>query len=162
MVMWRWCHEGENMELTKETFDDFISRLKYHHRGEGVNDHCTRDPLFIVEKRERVTGFDSQYVDDYIWVNMQNDHAEADTRTAKRLDALDDAGRETGAWEKVYYVDRWEFVSAHLTKEAAEAFIARKKHDYDQLRVYVDCQLYCWEFNAIVNGLLDGEITFNG
>lgn len=150
------------MELTKETFDDFISRLKYHHRGEGVNDHCTRDPLFIVEKRERVTGFDSDYCDDYIWINFDNDHAEADTRTTKRLDALDDAGRETGAWKKVYYVDRWEYVSAHLTKEAAEAFIARKKHDYDQLRVYVDCQFYCWEFNAIVNGLLDGKITFNG
>jgi hypothetical protein len=97
-----------------------------------------------------------------VWINRDNDHAEADTRTSKRLDALDDDGRDTNPWEKVYYADRWEFVSAHFTKEAAEAFINRKKHDYDKLRVYVDCQLYCWEFNAIINGLLDGKIVFNG
>jgi len=149
-------------ELTKETFDDFITRLKFHHRGEGVREHFTCDPLFIVQSRERVVGLDSAYCDDYIWINAENDHAEADTRTANRLDALDDDGRKTGAWEKVYYIDRWEYVSAHLTKEAAEAFIARKKHDHDELRVYVDCQLCCWEFNAIIEGLLDGKITFRG
>lgn len=148
------------MQLNKETFEDFISRLRYHHNGEGVNDHCTRDPLFIVEKRVRVTGMDSAYVDDYIWINFDRDHEEADARTSKRLDALDDAGRSTGSWEKIYYCDHWEYVSTHFTKEAAEAFIARKKHDYDKLRVYVDAQLYCWEFNAIVNGLLEGNIVF--
>jgi hypothetical protein len=150
------------MELTKEIFDDFISRLRYHNQGEGVKYHCTANPIFLVQKRERVYGFDSQYIDDYIWINVDNDHAEADTRTAKRLDALDDDGRDTSPWEKVYYVDRWEYVSTHLTKEAAEAFIVHKKHDYAQLRVYVDCQVYCWEFNTIVEGLLDGKITFSG
>jgi hypothetical protein len=150
------------MELTKEYFDDFISRLRYHHEGEGVRDHCTADPIFIVQKLERVWGFDSQYVDDYVWINAENDHAEADERTAKRLDALDDDGRETGAWEKVYYVDRWDYVCAHFTKEGAEAFIVRKKHDYNKLRVYVDCQVYCWEFNAVIEGLLSGKIVFSG
>ena len=157
--------EGDSMELTKETFDDFISRLKYHHQGEGVNDHCTRDPLFIVQNRKRITGMDGSFADEYIWVNFDRDIDEADERTAKRLDALADdifKERDLKGWEKIYYVDCWEYVSAHLTKEAAEAFIARKKHDYDQLRVYVDCQLYCWEFNAIVNGLLAGKITFTG
>jgi len=150
------------MELTRETFDDFISRLKFHHKGEGVKDHCTRDPLFIVQKRERVYGFDSDFGSDYVWINAEQDNMEADERTARRLDALDDDGRETGQWEKIYYAVRWEYVCSHLTKEGAEAFIRRKGHDYEELRVYVECQIYCEEFNAIVGGLLEGKITFNG
>lgn len=148
--------------MDKAQFDDFIQRLRYHHRGEGVNDHCTRDPLFIVERRDRIYGFDPQYGDTYVWLDSNNEHTEADERTAKRLDALDDGGRTFRGWEKVYYEDRWKYVSAHLTKEAAQAYIVRKKHDYAELRVYVDCQLYCNEFNAIIAGLLDGKITFTG
>jgi hypothetical protein len=151
------------LELTKETFDDFVSRLRYHNKGEGVNDHCTRDPIFIVESRKRIYGFDPQYGGDYyVWSDTDDREREADARTAKRLDALDDDGRDTGKWEKVYYQDRWEYVCSHFTKEAAEAFVARKKHDYDELRVYVDCQLYCWEYNAIIEGLLSGKIAFQG
>lgn len=117
-------------------------------------------PIFIVQKRERIAGFDPQYTGDYVWINRENDHAEADARTTRRLEALDYSNRDTGAWEKVYFIDRWDYVCAHFTQEAAEAFIARKKHDYEELRVFVDCQLYCHEFNAIINGLLDGKIVF--
>lgn len=99
--------------------------------------------------------------DDYVWVNYDLDCKEADERTTRRLDALDDGfGRNLRGWEKVYYIDIWQYVCSHFTKEAAEAFIARKKHDYDQLRIFVDCQMYCWEYNAIVEGLLDGKIVF--
>jgi len=150
------------MELTKETFDDFISRLKFHNQGQGVDDHCTRDPIFIVQSRKRVYGFDPQYEGDYVWCDTANEHDEADSRTAKRLDALDDDCRKTGKWEKVYYADRWDYVCAHFTKEAAEAFVARKKHDHDELRIYVECQIYCWEYNAIIKGLLEGKIVFQG
>lgn len=148
------------MELTTDTFNDFVSRLRYHNKGEGVNEHCTRDPIFIVQSRKRIYGFDPQYEGDYVWVDSNNEHAEADPRTAKRLDALEDAGRSFKGWKKVYYADRWDYVCAHFTKEAAQGFIARKKHDHDELRIFVDCQLYCWEYNAIVEGLLAGKIVF--
>jgi hypothetical protein len=57
--------------------------------------------------------------------------------------------------------ERWDIVNVHFTKEAAEAFIRRKQHDYrDGLRVYVEAQVYCWEFNEIIKGLLDGKIVY--
>jgi hypothetical protein len=149
------------MELTKDNFDDFVSRLRYHDNGKGVNKHCTRNPLFIVEKRERVYGFDGDYSDQYEWHNSDDPEYKADKRTATRLDKLDDGGRDTAPWKKVYYEDRWEFVSAHFTKEAAEAYVRRKHHDYIELRVFVECQIYCWEFNAIIDGLLAGRIVFS-
>lgn len=61
------------------------------------------------------------------------------------------------------YDERWEYVNAHFTMEAAEAFIERKKHDYSLgLRVYVESQTYCWEFNAIKDAILDGTIGYTG
>ncbi|MNN59485.1 hypothetical protein D3C81_1746030 [compost metagenome] len=50
-------------------------------------------------------------------------------------------------------------MSAHFTKDAAEAFIRRKKHDYRHgMRVYVESQYYAWEFNVIKNAILDGRL----
>ena len=148
------------MELTRENFEDFVGRLRHHNRGAGVNDHCTRDPLFVVQKRERIYGLDGQYVDEYEWRNTDDSEREADDRMIGRLEALDDGGRDTAPWGKVYYADRWEYVCAHFTREGADAFIARKRHDYRELRVYVDCQIYCWEYNAVIEGLLSGKIGF--
>ena len=150
------------MALTREYFDAFVQRLHHGRRGDGVKDHWTRDAIFIVQKRNRIMGMDGSYnSDDYIWVNYERDCEEADERTSRRLDALDNGfDRDLRGWEKVYYMDVWEYVSAHFTKESAEAFIKRKGHDYDELRVYVDCQVYCPEYNAIVDGILDGEIVF--
>lgn len=48
-------------------------------------------------------------------------------------------------------------VKRHYT---ADAFIKRKKHDYDELRVYVDSQYWCWEFNAIKNAILSGKLKY--
>jgi hypothetical protein len=57
--------------------------------------------------------------------------------------------------------ETWEYVNAHFTKDAAEAFIRRKKHDYRKgMRVYVDCQYYAWEFNAIKEAILNGTLTY--
>ncbi len=40
-----------------------------------------------------------------------------------------------------------------------QAFIDRKKHDYSLgLRIMVDSQYRCWEWNMIVQGLLNGQI----
>lgn len=151
------------MSFSKTEFDDFVQRLHFHRRGDGVNDHWTRDAIFIVQKRDRIFGIDPDYGgdDNYIWVNRDKDIDEADDRTALRLDILDNAGRDIpGGWERLYWVERWSYVSAHFTREAAEAYIARKKHDHEALRVYVECQIYCNEFNAVVDAILDGKIAF--
>lgn len=37
------------------------------------------------------------------------------------------------------WCESWEYINAHFTKDAAEAFIRRKKHDYGKgMRVYVE------------------------
>jgi hypothetical protein len=56
--------------------------------------------------------------------------------------------------------EEWEYVNCHFTYAAAEAFIKRKKHDYRELRIYVDSQYWCWEFEAIKAAILNGTLTY--
>lgn len=59
------------------------------------------------------------------------------------------------------YKYEWTHINSHFTKAAAERFIKRKKHDYGEMRVYVNSQYYAWEFNAIKNALMDGRLILS-
>lgn len=172
-------------ELTAESFADFVKRLHHGVRGEGVRDHHTADALFTVQARKIVFGIDRDYTDK-LAVAVEGDLCFSpqeywDTSDEGHRAHLDSIAQETGCclfleldrddqWDLLGdlqdhtvagWDERWEYVNSHFTKEAAEAFIKRKKHDYREgIRVYVDAQVYCWEFNAIINGLLDGSIVF--
>lgn len=178
--------------MDKKQWDDFVERLRFYNRGDGVKDHITAHPLFAVEKKVRVYGFDSDYSSTSVWIRRSDDGAEYET-VAEFLDDLDEeqvAGLNKSITkcsmgdytnikeapeedqleainmlgyelERVYFNEHWEVVNAHFTKEGAEAFIARKKHDYSGgMRVYVKSQYLCNEFNAVVGAILDGEIGF--
>lgn len=171
-------------ELTAETFSDFVQRLRHHVRGAGVDWHYTADALFTVQARRITFGIDRDYssktavyVDDTLYFSPQEywdkneDTREVLDAAAQEVDAMpflmleeyeqwdllaDLPEHTVSGWD-----ERWDHVNSHFTKEAAEAFIARKMHDYrDGMRVYVEAQVYCWEFNTIINGLLDGRIAF--
>ncbi|POW54632.1 hypothetical protein C3408_22535 [Candidatus Pantoea alvi] len=170
--------------LTPETFADFITRLEYHARGEGVNDHCTADAIFNVEQKRIVTGIDTDYTDDLIvicheheWFSPVDYWKDAGTSLRKKLNAkarlLTDGDTFLKATPKVQwdvlseledhtvtgYAEEWRYVNSHFTREAAEAYIKRKRHDYRELRIYVDANIYCWEFNAIKEALMDGRLV---
>ena len=46
-----------------ETFADFKNRLHHDCVGEGVEEHCTADALFVVQARRIVSGLDLDYCD---------------------------------------------------------------------------------------------------
>lgn len=173
-------------ELTSGTFANFVQRLRHHVQGEGVSWHHTADALFTVEARRIIFGIDPDYtsnlavgVDETMYFSPQEYWDNADESTHERLNKESHASHdadflgldESDQWRILGDLDdhtvsgwdeRWEYVNSHFTKEAAEAFIQRKKHDYRHgLRVYVEAQVYCWEFNAIIKGLLNGDIDWN-
>lgn len=170
--------------LTADTFNEFVSRLRNDCRGEGVREHCTADALFVVQSKAIVSGIDREFTDDWLvhyeeqtwyspasyWKDLsRQDKAILNKKCVKSeaekflklpthtqwdvLEGLDDH-TVTG------YTERWDYVCAHFTKTAAEAFIKRKKHDYLELKVYVESQYWSWEFNAIKNALMDGTLVF--
>lgn len=171
--------------LTADTFNDFVQRLRHHVRGKGVDWHHTADALFTVQARQIDFGIDPAYteqlavaIEDSMYFSPQEYWDSCDAEFRAHLDGLaqeDHDGPfltldECDQWEILSALDdhtvsgwseRWEHVNSHFTKEAAEAFIQRKMHDYRKgMRVYVEAQVYCWEFNAIIAGLMDGLIVF--
>lgn len=172
---------GDN--LTPQTWDDFVARLRRDCEGGGVNDHYTADAIFIVQSRQLVYGIDLDYSDKKVLINDRCewfspkeywDDLDEEDQTLLNLESMEEADcpfldrGERDQWDLLGEMpeftvtgwdDRWEYVSAHFTKDAAEAFIKRKKHDYPKgLRVYVDAQTHCWEYNAIKAAILDGRI----
>lgn len=172
-------------QLTAETWADFVKRLHHHCKGEGVTKHYTASAIFTVQARRIIYGIDSGYTDKLVvlcedreWFSPQEywDEADEEVRTTLDLESKEvgdcdflELG-ETDQWEILQELEdhtvtgwdeTWEHINSHFTREAADAFIARKKHDYRKgLRIYVDAQIYCREFEAIKEGILSGRIGF--
>ena len=179
-------------ELTKDSFNDFIERMHRQVRGDGVNDHCTADATFVVQCKRLISGIDKDYTDntclfidgepcfdfDGFICDFDDEEVnelieqgapissnESGFECSDIRELFDWVEDEKGSdWNATHtgYDWKWEYVNHHMTKEAAEAFIKRKSHDYGELRVFVDSAYWCWELKAIMNGLLDGKIVFNG
>ncbi|EEC5689068.1 hypothetical protein G5E17_003411 [Salmonella enterica] len=86
---------ADGAKLTPETFADFVERLKYHHRGEGVNRHATADPIFMVQKQTTIYGLAEEYGESKIvhfeeceWESPQEYWDDLDEQQQEELNAF--------------------------------------------------------------------------
>lgn len=167
-------------ELTADTWADFVARLHHDCVGEGVRDHYTADAVFLVQKRvwqtvpEEISDILRVHTDGYdeplgeFIDGLEPEELEVLDKEVGGSFADADAYEQKEVLAKLHpdstlyhAIEDWETVNQHFTKVAAEAFIARKKHDYrDGLRVYVDASTYSWELNTIKAAILSGRIGF--
>ncbi|WP_010323660.1 hypothetical protein [Marinobacterium stanieri] len=172
-------------ELNKASWDDFVARLRHDCVGEGVHDHYTANAIFNVEERIYIYGIDLDYtdqvavcVDDASYHSAQEylescDEEEREDLNSKAQleygsDFRDLSGYELHSMlnERDNYTvtgwdERWKYVNSHFTKDAAEHFIATNSHNYRKgLRVYVDSQYRCQEYNTIKEAILSGKLQF--
>lgn len=117
---------------------------------------ATADPIFVVQQRVRDIGYDPGWTDDVAWVD---DEGELDEEQAARCEAVYD---ETGATEvdgarRAGYKDRYEFVTACLTNEAAESYIAANKHRLCEPRVFVESGYRNYEWIRLRSWLMGEE-----
>ncbi|MDV7070451.1 gluconate 2-dehydrogenase subunit 3 family protein [Citrobacter werkmanii] len=174
---------ADGAKLTPETFADFIERLKYHHCGEGVSRHITADPIFMVQKESTIYGMDTDYCDgrfvafeDSVWFSPQeywddlddDEQADLNAECEETYDTPFTDLSEDTQWSVLEDLENhtvsgfkkeWQHVNAHFTREAAEAFIRRKQHDYPPLRVYVESMYFGWEYREIIKALCDGRLV---
>jgi hypothetical protein len=169
--------------LSSDSWSDFVTRLRHDCVGEGVHDHYTADAIFKVEARVIIYGIDRAYTDkqavicDYsTWFSPLEYWEDLDDEQQSRLNQVVQQSHECDflelderdQWDLLDEIDdhsvvgwdeKWEHVNSHFTKDAAEAFIERKRHDYRKgIRVYVDAQTHCWEYNTIKEAILQGRI----
>ena len=170
--------------MTADTWSDFVTRLRHHCNGQGVKWHHTACALFTVQQKRIDYGYEADYaeglvvcLEDSSWFSPEQYWADLDEEEQEELNRVVQARNECDfleldtddQWEILGELDdhtvtgwnkRWEIVNSHFTKEAAEAFIRRKQHDYPELRVYVESQYYAWEFEAIKAAILDGTLVY--
>lgn len=170
--------------LDAATWTDFVERLRHDCNGAGVKWHHTAAAIFTVQTKRIDYGFDIDYAEGRVachedrswfspkeyWDDLDEDEqVELNDRIMAdhECDFLDldeeDQWDILGEFEDhtvTGWNQRWEIVNSHFTKEAAEAFIRRKKHDYGEMRVYVESQYYAWEFEAIKEAILNGTLTY--
>jgi hypothetical protein len=172
-------------DLDAATWTDFVDRLRHDCVGAGVRDHCTAAAIFTVQTKRIDYGFEPDYAeglvvccDDRSWFSPEEYWDDCDNEEQEALNARAQAYSErdfmelvtNDQWELLGELDnhnvigwkeRWEIVNSHFTMDAAEAFIRRKKHDYGEMRVYVESQCYAWEFEAIKSAILDGTLSYD-
>lgn len=103
----------------------------------------TADPLFVVFQEERIYGVSQDYqTNGYTWVGEDDSSVTADDDEAKVLDKLLDDDRELSiggvTYQRVWYRIVPRFVTACLTRNGAEAFIARNGHNLTKPYIYVE------------------------
>ena len=103
------------------------------------DNRITDAPIFIVQQIKRTWGLDCDYSDNYVWMETDSgDYSEADPEKADELNNLVDILEETPGWERSYYQDDWEFVTACFTESGCQDFINRNGHNLQSPRIYAE------------------------
>jgi hypothetical protein len=101
-------------------------------------EHCTRDPIFLVQQKIRDYGYGADYSDTFEWFDSDQQEI-IDGDRAKRLTSLDSNYRDVPEkYIKIGYKEHWEFVTCCFTRVGAEAFIKRQAHNLKETRIWVD------------------------
>lgn len=115
--------------------------------------HATEHPLFVVFEWERIYGAND--AEDHEWRSEDWTDA-ADRETARSLDEqYAETGEEPAGWHRCLYTERRRFITACLTRDGAERFIAANSHRYNGAHVYVESLYRNEEMIAIRQHLMD-------
>lgn len=120
-------------------------------------EHCTRDPVFCVEKRRKIAGMETDWCDDIIWIQ---DGEECSERQSAGLEREYDKTCEVPyGFTRTGYVEIWEHVTSYFTQAAAEAFIKGKGDDY---RLNIDSAYRNHEWKIARKAMLDAAEAEDG
>jgi hypothetical protein len=112
------------------------------------DNRITDQPMFIVQQKQLTYGVDDAYTDLYHWCHKDGEGT-ADEVLAKRLDEKERQGKSTGQWEKIGYVETWEFVTACFTEQGCIDYLKRNGHNLKETRIYADGSYRNEEYQAV-------------
>ena len=97
----------------------------------------TADPVFVVQRKVRDYGYDTDYSDDLVWLNEDGNEIGSVEEWDEVQAEYAETEVEPAGYTRTAYKDRWEFVQPFLTRAAAEEFVESMKY-HGEHRVYVD------------------------
>lgn len=171
--------------LTAELFNEFIERLRHDCVGAGVSEHHTADVIFLVEQQDFIYGIDTDYaphlavfcgesyyhsISEFMAIYRDSHQGLLDDLCRQLHDKLFDAVDEPAQFEAIGelegftligYQEHWTLVNFHFTQSSADHFVLKHGHKYDgALRICQESQDRSFEFNAIKNALLNGNLVW--
>lgn len=119
------------------------------------DNRITDQPMFLVQQKRRVYGFDPDYCDNVVWLQSEHDYEEADEQEAERLASeYHETCREPQGWVRTGYKDEWEFVTACFTEQGCKDYIDCNGHNLKEPRIYADGSYRNAEFRTLRNWLM--------
>lgn len=106
------------------------------------DNRMTSEPLFCVFQKRRIYGIAEEYGEHSVWIQL-DEGCEVDASEVE-LDEYEDPVNDI--FEKVWYLDVDEFVTAHLTEAAALHHIKINGHNLKNPFTYVTSQYRCPEY----------------
>jgi len=144
------------LEQAKRERDQLKAKLaELESIGELINsqdNRCTDQPMFaVMEKRGMIT-LDTHDHDRIEWYDPVN-ISTADDRTAARLEALHDGGRDVKHWERYAIKDVDVFVTACFTEQGCKDFLAIDGHNHREPFIYAFGSFRNGEYQSVRNWL---------
>lgn len=117
------------------------------------DNRCTDQPLWVVFKKRRIYGIDSDYCDDRAWIDAEG--KEADEKEADILDRWAARGDvDESKWRRTGYIDIDVFVTACFTEQGCKDYIAANGHNLNQPHIYADGSYRNREYRAVRDFLM--------
>lgn len=121
-------------EKMNEGLKPFANILQ--HLLKTQDNRITSDVMFIVQQKEEIWRVDSDCHEVKAAYVKGEEVVYEGSKKFKTLDKMEDSYRDIGDWERVYYIERWAFVTACLTEEGAKHYIECNRHNLNSPRIY--------------------------
>jgi len=120
------------------------------------DNRATEAPIFAVQQRRRIYGFDPSYGENVVWVHV--DGVEADAYEHAEFEAeYNKSGEQPSDWRRTFYCDKWEFVTACFTEQGCKDYIAINGHNLKGPRIYAYGSYRNEEWTAVRDHLISKE-----
>jgi hypothetical protein len=138
-------HLGQPLTLPP-TIAAIIERL--HTQDNRITAH----PLFAVREKRVIGGLGNEYADSFAWVC---DGLAVGSEEVEELDAMRKRGEPVpSTYQRVGYVEKWEFVTSCFTEQGCKDFIACNGHNLNQPEIYAYSGYRNAEFIALREWLM--------
>lgn len=98
------------------------------------DNRATEAPIFIVQQNKPIYGLSPEYTDKGIWLY---DGEECEDEKNEKLEEQWQKDRtHPSGYERVGFVDHWEFVTACFTEQGCLDFLAIEGHNLNEPRIY--------------------------
>lgn len=114
------------------------------------DNRATGWPIYVVQRKRRVYGFDPDFGDEESTVWLHCDGPEATAEERKPLDEAFELYNDVPSeWTRTSYQDTWEFVQPFFTEAGANEYIRLNKHNLGEARVFVESAYRNPEWQAV-------------